>query len=440
MTGCRNFLASHWQVSRYRADSPYSSKCLGSVMDLRRSGHPAPRTARTPRRMGARGMEQHQAVKEHGLDRRIWIVSWLCVACSAGSPLPSRRTTDTVPGLGVAGGSAGDVALPNLGGAPSTPADTPAAPPASAAPAPATDTMLLNGGEVCDAQAYSTQRTPLDIYMMLDASASMIPWWPSTLDSLGQFFADPSSTGIAVGLQLFGTVCEVEHYSTPAVPIDTLPGNAARLNAAFPLIPTDETATLPALKGAIVHARQWAGQHPDHKVVVMLVTDGLPEECDSTVENVTQAAREGFQGTPAIQTFVVGIGDVTAIDQFAAAGGTQKALLTSPGTAAELVQALNQVRNKALPCEFQLPNGSSVQPGLVNLRYTSDTRDTARAPRTIGAVQNAAHCDAVQGGWYFDDASAPTRVIVCDESCEQLHTGGEVKVLLGCPTQVIAPS
>jgi hypothetical protein len=142
------------------------------------------------------------------------------------------------------------------------------------------------------------------------------------------------------------------------------------------------------------HARAWATNHPDRKVVVLLVTDGLPEECGSTVENVAAAAREGFSGSPSIKTFVVGIGDLAAIDQFAQAGGTGKALQTSPGAAAELVAALNQVRSSALPCEYPLPGGEAepLQADRVNLRYTPANG----AASLIGAVPDSSRCDAAR--------------------------------------------
>lgn len=143
--------------------------------------------------------------------------------------------------------------------------------------------MMLADGEICEASAYISERKRLDVYMMIDDSASMIPWWLPTVDALNMFFHDVGSAGIGVGMQFFGTACEPESYAKPLVPIAALPGNAAALQQAIPPIPVDETATLPALQGAIMHARSWSLQNPDATVIVLLVTDGLPEECSSTL-------------------------------------------------------------------------------------------------------------------------------------------------------------
>lgn len=296
--------------------------------------------------------------------------------------------------------------------------------------------VILNDAEICDAQAYLGDRRRLDIYMMVDDSGSMVPYWLQTIDAINMFFRDPASAGIGVGVSFFGSSCESSSYAQPRVPISPLPGNLSQLEQAFPAIPIEGTATLPALQGAIQHARSWAATNPEAQVVVLLVTDGLPTECGSTVENVTETAREGFAGAASVKTFVVGIGDIGALNAFAAAGGTDKALITQPGAAQELVRALNNIRSAALPCDFKLPTEAGlVQTDRVNLRHTAaDGTET-----TIGAVRDHASCDLQRGGWYFDSLATPTRVIACETSCRQLNSqGGEVKILLGCPS--IVPS
>jgi hypothetical protein len=287
---------------------------------------------------------------------------------------------------------------------------------------------------VCDADVYMGARKRLDIYMMVDDSGSMVPWWPATLEAISMFFNDPGSTGVGVGVQFFGSACEAGYYATPAVQIAPLPENKTSLENAFPIIPIEGTATLPAMEGAIMHARQWATDHPDAKTVVLLVTDGLPDDCNSTVENVTPVISEGFTGSPSIQTFVVGLGDLGALNMFAQAGGTTQALVIEPGAAPALVAALNEIRTAALPCEFALPdnNGGTVQLDLVNLRYT----DLSGTEQTIGNVPDAASCSD-KGGWHYDNPSAATQLIACPASCAQLNGGGEVTVLLGCPTIVV---
>jgi hypothetical protein len=195
----------------------------------------------------------------------------------------------------------------------------------------------------------------LDIYVMLDDSGSMVPWWPQVMDALATFMTDPASEGIGMGIQYFGpdTPCDAEQYATPAVPIAPLPGNTSAIQASIPILPVESsTPTLPALQGAIDYARSWSDSHPESTVVVWLVTDGLPEGCESTVENVAAAARDGLNNAPSIPTYVIGIGDLTALDQIAEAGGTGTAVIAEPGSSQQLVQAMNALRDSASNCDL----------------------------------------------------------------------------------------
>lgn len=302
----------------------------------------------------------------------------------------------------------------------------------------------VNGGEVglgeeCSADVYQADGRQLDIYMMVDDSGSMVPWWFQTLDAINMFFADPRSAGVGVGVQFFGSSCDPNDYATPRVPIAPLPGNVQNLQMAFPPLPIEGTATMPAMQGAIMHARSWAASQPNTKAVVLLVTDGLPDNCGSNIDSVTQAIADGVAGQPSIQTFVVGIGlDLEALNGFAQAGGTGEAVLVSPGAADSLLDALADIRQAALPCDYSLPAGAEtdIASNLINLRYTAP----GGAQTVIGFVPDAANCDATQGGWHYDNPAAPTRVVACQTSCQALkEQGGEVQVVLGCPRVNVVP-
>lgn len=292
------------------------------------------------------------------------------------------------------------------------------------------------GGNVCDADVYTGERRRLDIYMMVDDSGSMVPWWPATIEAISTFFHDPGSEGIGIGEQFFGSECGADYYANPRVPIAPLPGNLTALENGFPILPIEGTATLPAMTGAVAHATAWAQANPDAKTVVLLVTDGIPSECGSTIENVSEAIAAGYNGTPSIQTFVIGLGDLGALNMFAVAGGTGQAIEIQPGAGQELVDALNSIRSAALPCDFALPDGggtTTVSLDRVNLQYT----DPAGTQTVIPKVAQADACAGVAGGWFYDDASGATRLVACPQSCDQLNTGGQVQVVLGCPTVLV---
>ena len=43
-----------------------------------------------------------------------------------------------------------------------------------------------------------------------------------------------------------------------------------------------------------------------------------------------------------------------------------------------------------------------------------------------------------QYGWYFDDASKPTKIILCDNTCQksQSHDKGKIDVLFNCKANI----
>jgi len=130
---------------------------------------------------------------------------------------------------------------------------------------------------------------------------------------------------------------------------------------------------------------------------------------------------------------MIGLGALDALNMFAQAGGTGQALVIEPGAAQALVDALNSIRTAALPCDFALPDGggtTTVSLDRVNLQFT----DNAGMQTTIPNLADRSACDTAAGGWYYDESSGATRLVACPQSCDQLNAGGEVQVVLGCPT------
>ncbi len=290
------------------------------------------------------------------------------------------------------------------------------------------------GGHNCGGDRYKAEKSQLDIYVMFDDSGSMVPWWLQVTQAFHDFLVDPGSAGIGVGIQYFGRDCNPAFYATPKVEIAGLPGNVMPIEQSYPIIPIESTPTLPALQGAIMHARDWQNSHPDHKVVVLLSTDGEPTECDSNIQNVSQAAAEGLSGTPSIPTYVLGMGvSLTNLHQIAQAGGTNQAFIVDPNSQQALTQAMNAIRGAALPCDYVLPNGGQVDPSKVNIDFTPPGGDVTHLPN----VGDASRCTPA-GGWYYDNPAAPKRAIVCPDSCSSFNvqTGGQVDVILGCDTIV----
>lgn len=95
---------------------------------------------------------------------------------------------------------------------------------------------------------------------------------------------------------------------------------------------------------------------PEYKVVMLLVTDGLPEApmscpsagCCPTLDDAASAAQGCLNGDPRIQTYVLGVGPyLDNLNLIAAAGGTNSAYLVGTGdVASQVLQALNAIRGE----------------------------------------------------------------------------------------------
>ena len=140
--------------------------------------------------------------------------------------------------------------------------------------------------------------------------------------------------------------------------------------------------TSPALSGVIQHAQTREAADPTRKVVAVLATDGLPTECDpQEIADVADLARAGLEGTPSVETYVIGVfSEIEAaeaeanLNQIAAAGGTEQAFVISTDTdvAASFLAALSAIRGAALACDFAIPEpeaGTQLDFGRVNLQF-----------------------------------------------------------------------
>lgn len=102
--------------------------------------------------------------------------------------------------------------------------------------------------------------------------------------------------------------------------------------------------------------------------------------------------------------------------------------------------ATSVVRNSRIACEVDLPpppDGSLLDPRRVNVVIRG-----ASGATTIPYSGSAGACDPARGGWHYDDASAPTRVILCPSTCdfareETATTSGGLDVVFGCESVLI---
>jgi hypothetical protein len=246
--------------------------------------------------------------------------------------------------------------------------------------------------------------------------------------------------------------CFAEDYDDARIPIGLLPGAAGTLTSNIDGIPnppnTALTPTSVAVQGGITFAKAHKAANPEHAVVLVLATDGLPTRC-SPYESAAIATLAAA-GLPDVKTFVVGVfspaEQATAkpnLDNIAKGGGTNSALIvsTNGNVTADFQKAMDQIRGAALPCDYKVPTPQSGTPdyGRVNVKFTKGDGTASVFPQAKGG---ASACDA-SGGWYYDvdpsTGGTPTKITLCPASCDAVKasgSGSKVDVLLGCQTIV----
>jgi hypothetical protein len=323
-----------------------------------------------------------------------------------------------------------------------------------------------DAGDNCAADSQTASTVPLSIYVLLDQSGSMTQegnrWAPVTA-ALKSFLAGSSLGGVGVGLQYFPLgatmtsdpqICVAANYSTPDVAVQDMPANDAALAASidshfFTVAQANDpahwgTPTHPALEGSYAYVRQYLAANPTRRGVLLLATDGAPSKlCDGdSIAEVTALIAAQAAMTPPIQTYVVGIGNVANLNDWATAGGTGHAAFIVDGagttTQDDLAKALDEIRVLALPCDYAIPepDAGAVDPTKVNVQFTPPGAAATLFPK----VDGASSCDATQPTWYYDDPVTPTRVVMCPAACNALHQdSAKIDILFGCKTEIFVP-
>jgi hypothetical protein len=91
-------------------------------------------------------------------------------------------------------------------------------------------------------------------------------------------------------------------------------------------------------------------------------------------------------------------------------------------------------RSSRVDCAIEIPpppEGVFFDPMRINVFVREDDASTG-----VGRVAGPDACDATRGGWHYDDEGAPTRVVLCPVSCEQVQPAvgvvRSVDVQFGC--------
>jgi von Willebrand factor type A domain len=359
--------------------------------------------------------------------------------CSASPDQTTSTGTGGSSGLGGHGGSAGSGGGIFVG-------------PGSGGAAGSTGTAI-DPDAACAISEVDATLAPLDMFIAFDDSGSMAgPKWVHSRAAMIAFFQDPAAAGISIAFRFFGDetdpcqMCDVVSCSTPMVDIGTLTADPAPMDTQEDALVTLFTGHQPLggtpLSAVVNGAEQWATNykalHPDHAMVVLLVTDGEPATCDLNVNDIAAFAAAA-RASDGVLTFAVGLqgSHPATMNKIATAGGTGQAFFISNtnNSEQELLDALHQIQTD-FACTFPFPTtdgkGHKTDPGKVNVQYVPGD---GSPPVLFGEVADAAACGA-SGGWFYDDPAHPTTITLCPATCTELQGDptGKVKVIIGCTT------
>ena len=309
----------------------------------------------------------------------------------------------------------------------------------------------------CFTSSQPVGEIPIDLYFMMDKSSSMnmfdhgqsVSRWTAVSQAMKAFINSPKSVGISAGIAFFpradvtgNPLCSAADYAFPVVPIGVLPAVVPAISAGIGAQMLGvATPTMPALQGAHVYARSQA--QSAHLAAVVLVTDGQPRGCASTIESTAAAATTAAGGNPSIRTYVLGVGpSLKELNSIAQAGGTGRAYWVESGGEAELTAALDAIRTSALACGYVIPEKGREIADRIPAKVSTRIGGNGEAS-PVPQVADFASCGG-RSGWYYERPPVvgggspadvtPTRVTLCPASCDDLlrARGSHLDVVVGC--------
>jgi len=335
----------------------------------------------------------------------------------------------------------------------------------------------LSQDAACAAVPVLAEPAPLDLYLMLDRSASMtLPLqvvpnckvgdttearWCYAINALAGFFGAPTSNGMGVALQFFphgncgwinateqncctlGDCCNGSDDAVPTVALGQLPVHRQALvnalNAQGPLGTT--TPIEAALRGLVAYTGQ--AKQPNRSMVAILVTDGEPNGCELS-SDVLENMLSTHRAATGIKTFIIGMdgANFQALEHLAVAGGASphstycasgftscSFFNVGEGKPEAFVDALQQIQRSVAGCRFTLPTTDAgiVDPTTLVVNVASPGSPDQKTLKRLGSLTECGE------GWYSDDAT-PGQFALCPSTCAavQVQIGVRIELLAGC--------
>jgi hypothetical protein len=208
------------------------------------------------------------------------------------------------------------------------------------------------------------------------------------------------------------------------------------------------TPTRWALEGVLAQATGLR-EVTDTNIAIVLVTDGLPTDCNAFPGNYPIDQVAGIAGdslAAGFPVYVVGVDSPAGVGvggnglanltEIAQAGGTEDAFIIDTGDVAATVvqfgEVIEAIKEAALSCNLPIPEppaGQTFDKTKVNVDYTVVGGETAQFVYDPTC--------AVENGWHYDDEANPKAIVLCDSNCEKIKSAGagvtgSIDVQLGC--------
>jgi hypothetical protein len=331
--------------------------------------------------------------------------------------------------------------------------------------------------DACASTTVTAEPIPLDLIIVVDRSGSMNEpewnynqWdqadcnidegevkpskWCRAINALMDFFESPSSVGMGVGFRTFaGREEDCEAYPSLDVDFGIIQGGAtdpllaaleAEMNAQHA---EGETPTERALKTIIdfTTLRQQANVangDTNRRVIGVLVTDGVPFNCNTDTVDLNQLVVDHY-ATTQIPTFFIGMegADYDGLETMADGGGAAEhdqycnADAGSPchyydvgeGDGTVLVDALDEIRSQVIGCQFSVPTADT---GLVDLESieVQFTPGSGAATEILARVLGGEASCGTNDGYYTDNDTTPTTILLCPATCTRAESDPDSSV------------
>ncbi len=320
---------------------------------------------------------------------------------------------------------------------------------------------LLIGDAACATAVSATRRVPVNLLLLLDRSESMGEGTPSRwsgavagIRGLLAELDDDTRVGLTMFSSPAGATITTATYATPNVPVAPLrESRSVILGALDGARPIGGTPMLCAALGTRNYYRSFT---LDGSRNVVLITDGRPTgECVTSLScpnafdfacrdqrgviaaNEVRASFLGSIRDPSpLKYFVAGTAaaDNHYLSDLAFSGNTRRYLACQPAYdchyslgettfAADLVNALGDIRGRTASCEFEVDaDPSRVDPARVNVSISGADGFVPR---------DTTHAD----GW--DYSTGMRSVVLYGATCTRVlaNSTALVRIVFGCPTR-----